>query len=183
MSQGKWRETKQQPSGDRSNHHIQCCLVSLHFLCDILSGRPVQCRINLLIRNMYNYVGMIKLEKYEEPATSIPKLALSRRACCHVSCLRIRPSVVEGQFWGSSARGLIGRCKTFVLPSAEHDDGAPLSVRRGRGGVFRRSHCKICTASSFIRTSRPLERRIHWTCYFGIWCCYCRKLPICKTVQ
>ena len=79
---------------------------------------------------------------------------------------------------GSSDRAVIGRCKTFVLPSAEHDDDAPLTVvrRGGRGGVFRRSHRKICTASSFIRTSRPLERRIHLTCYFGIWC-YLQRPP------
>ena len=33
----KWRETKQQPSRARSGHQISCCLVSLHFLCDILA--------------------------------------------------------------------------------------------------------------------------------------------------
>ena len=41
MSHRKWRETKQQPSRARSGHQLRCCLVSLHFLCDILSGRPV----------------------------------------------------------------------------------------------------------------------------------------------
>ena len=41
MLHRKWRETKQQPSRARSGHQISCCLVSLHFLCDILSGRPV----------------------------------------------------------------------------------------------------------------------------------------------
>ena len=41
MSHRKWRETKQQSSRARSSHHISCCLVSLHFLCDILTGRPV----------------------------------------------------------------------------------------------------------------------------------------------
>ena len=41
MSHRKWRETKQQPSRARSGHQISCWLVSLHFLCDILSGRPV----------------------------------------------------------------------------------------------------------------------------------------------
>ena len=37
----KWRETKQQPSRARSGHQTSCYLVSLHFLCDILSGHPV----------------------------------------------------------------------------------------------------------------------------------------------
>ena len=41
MSHRKWRETKQQPSRARSGHQIRCCLVSLHVLCNILSGRPV----------------------------------------------------------------------------------------------------------------------------------------------
>ena len=36
MSHWKWRETKQQPSRARSGHQIRCCLVSLHFLCDIM---------------------------------------------------------------------------------------------------------------------------------------------------
>ena len=29
-------------TGNRSGHQISCSLVSLHYLCDILSGRPVQ---------------------------------------------------------------------------------------------------------------------------------------------
>ena len=37
MSHRKWREGKQQPSRARSGHQLSCCLVSLHFLCDILS--------------------------------------------------------------------------------------------------------------------------------------------------
>ena len=37
----KWRESKQQPSRARSGNQLSCCLVSLHFLCDILTGRPV----------------------------------------------------------------------------------------------------------------------------------------------
>ena len=37
MSHWKWRETKLQPSRARSGHQISCCLVSLHFLCDILA--------------------------------------------------------------------------------------------------------------------------------------------------
>ena len=36
MSHRKWRETKQQPSRARSGKNISCCLVSCHFLCDIL---------------------------------------------------------------------------------------------------------------------------------------------------
>ena len=41
MLHRKWRESKWQPSRARSGHQLSCCLVSLHFLCDILSGRPV----------------------------------------------------------------------------------------------------------------------------------------------
>ena len=37
MSHWKWRETKQHPSRARSGYQISCCLVSLHFLCDILA--------------------------------------------------------------------------------------------------------------------------------------------------
>ena len=35
-------ETKQQPSRARSGHQISCCLVFLHFLCDILVPITVQ---------------------------------------------------------------------------------------------------------------------------------------------
>ena len=41
MSHRKWRETKQQPIRARSGHQITCCLVSLHFLCDILTPNGV----------------------------------------------------------------------------------------------------------------------------------------------
>ena len=41
MPQRIWRETKMQPSTDRSGHHISCRLFSLHFLCDILTSHPV----------------------------------------------------------------------------------------------------------------------------------------------
>ena len=42
MSHRKYRETKQQPSRARSGHQISCFLVSLHFLCNTLSGHPVK---------------------------------------------------------------------------------------------------------------------------------------------
>ena len=41
MSQWKWRETKQHPSSVRSGHQVSCCLISLHFRCDILAPIPV----------------------------------------------------------------------------------------------------------------------------------------------
>ena len=41
LSHRKWRKTKQQPSRASSGHQLSCCLVSLHFLWDILSGRHV----------------------------------------------------------------------------------------------------------------------------------------------
>ena len=42
MSHRKWRETKQEPSRARLGHQISSCLVSLHFLCDILATGTVQ---------------------------------------------------------------------------------------------------------------------------------------------
>ena len=36
VAQRKWRSTKQQPSRARAGYQISCCLLSLHFLCDIL---------------------------------------------------------------------------------------------------------------------------------------------------
>ena len=41
MLHRKWRSTKQQPSRARSGNQISCCLVSLHFPCNILSMVPV----------------------------------------------------------------------------------------------------------------------------------------------
>ena len=48
------REAKQQPSRAGSGHQISCCLVSLHFLCDILSDRPVII-LRTAIRNLTVY--------------------------------------------------------------------------------------------------------------------------------
>ena len=41
MSHRKWRETKHQPSWWPDLVLLGCCLVSLHFLCDILTSHPV----------------------------------------------------------------------------------------------------------------------------------------------
>ena len=49
MSHRKWRSTKEQPSRARAGYQISCCLLSLHFLCDILSGGPVVFRYLLSI--------------------------------------------------------------------------------------------------------------------------------------
>ena len=54
MSHRKWREGKQQPSRARSGNQLSCCLVSLHFLCDIPSGRPVHCRSALMFSSNVN---------------------------------------------------------------------------------------------------------------------------------
>ena len=43
MSHRKWRATKHHPSRATSGHQISCFLVSLHFLCDILSKSPCIC--------------------------------------------------------------------------------------------------------------------------------------------
>ena len=45
MTHRKRRDTKQQPSRARSGNQISCSLVSLHFLCDILSTGPVQMKL------------------------------------------------------------------------------------------------------------------------------------------
>ena len=42
MSHRKWRETKQQLIWWPEVALLECCLVSLHFLCDILSSHPVE---------------------------------------------------------------------------------------------------------------------------------------------
>ena len=42
MSHRKWRETKQQLSWLPDLALLGCCLPSLRFLCDILTGRPAQ---------------------------------------------------------------------------------------------------------------------------------------------
>ena len=62
MSHRKWRETKQQLSWLPDLALLGCCLLSLHFLCDILSGRPVvACRtvphLNnpLLFKVLFNF--------------------------------------------------------------------------------------------------------------------------------
>ena len=48
-SHWKWRETKLQPSRARTGHQISCCLVSLHFLCDILAPITVhKCTVLVL---------------------------------------------------------------------------------------------------------------------------------------
>ena len=59
---------------------------------------------------------------------------------------------------GQPGRGLIGGCKTFVLPSAEHDDATldRSSEASEEVCLSHRSHCKICTAPSFIHISRAL---------------------------
>ena len=45
----KWNKTKQQPSRAMSGHQISCCLVSLHFLSDILPTILVMNFIFLLL--------------------------------------------------------------------------------------------------------------------------------------
>ena len=42
MSHRKWRESKQHPRRPRLGYQLGCCLVSLHFLCNILQSSPVQ---------------------------------------------------------------------------------------------------------------------------------------------
>ena len=55
----KWRETKQQTSRARSGHQISCCLVSLHFLCDILTTITV----HYGGKGVYSTVTCLKIAK------------------------------------------------------------------------------------------------------------------------
>ena len=55
MSHWKWRETKQHPSRARSGNQISCCLVSLHFLCDILAPITVVLQFAVQLRDQINY--------------------------------------------------------------------------------------------------------------------------------
>ena len=50
--------TKQQPSGARSGHQISCCLVSLHFLCDILP--PITVHIEFVVGGYLNYLNLLQ---------------------------------------------------------------------------------------------------------------------------
>ena len=45
MTHRIWRESKLQPSRARSGNLISCCLISLHFLCDILQTFTVLFRL------------------------------------------------------------------------------------------------------------------------------------------
>ena len=54
MSHRKWRAApKQHPSRAREDYQISCCLLSLHFLCDILSGGPVHCSAVITLCRRY----------------------------------------------------------------------------------------------------------------------------------
>ena len=48
MSHRKWRATKQHPHRATPGHQISCCLVNLHFLCNILSSHSVSYLITVL---------------------------------------------------------------------------------------------------------------------------------------
>ena len=51
MRHRKWRETKQQPNSWPDLALLGCCLVSLHLLCDILSGGPVNMNHQFITQN------------------------------------------------------------------------------------------------------------------------------------
>ena len=48
MSHRIWRESRLQPSRARSGNLISCCLISLHFLCDILQTFTVMMILTVL---------------------------------------------------------------------------------------------------------------------------------------
>ena len=82
------RETKQQPSRARSGHEFGCCLVSLHFLCRILSGRPV----NLIQHSKYfNYQYEIMLNHPLQSFCSTLKKYSKLTTSCKESQCPIHP--------------------------------------------------------------------------------------------
>ena len=52
MSHRKWRESKQQLILKPALALFGCCLVDLHFLCDILSGGPVKLHFAILLTSI-----------------------------------------------------------------------------------------------------------------------------------
>ena len=69
MSHWKWRETKLQPSRARSGHQISCCLVSLHFLRDILAPITVKSNSTRYGKKMWVLGCVNSLPRPEESRT------------------------------------------------------------------------------------------------------------------
>ena len=68
MSHRIWRESKLQQSRARSGNLISCCLLSLHFLCDILQTFTVRCTDADRVRVTYHTtprVGRILAVSYD----------------------------------------------------------------------------------------------------------------------
>ena len=81
----KWRETKQQLIWWCDLALIGCCLVSLHFLCDILSGRLVA--ISLL----QNFQELLPLSRHHPPYLF---LVFLRRLCWFHFPLLLPPTYI-----------------------------------------------------------------------------------------
>ena len=76
MSQGKRRETKQQPRIARTVHQFSCCLVFLHFMCDTLRPRMVPHMRTSLINIIYMICSRNKIENFIVSLSSAPKTVL-----------------------------------------------------------------------------------------------------------
>ena len=88
MSIRKWRETKQQPSRARSGNQISCCLVSLNFLCDILSDGPVM-KVEFTTKFLWQDNGLQKIFQHFSGVISLSSL-LVRSSLSSSQSIRIR---------------------------------------------------------------------------------------------
>ena len=70
MSHRKWRETKQQPSRAKSCRQLSCCLVCLHFLCNILTSHPLLHSHSSLLSHPFLLMSDWPLHKITLPALS-----------------------------------------------------------------------------------------------------------------
>ena len=126
MSHRNWRETKQQLSRARSGHLISCCLVSLHFLCDILSSRPV----------LYIYTGFepkVHLMPFH-PFPPRPPSTRSMRSHINIAPLQ-RPLHCSGSGSGPSPpyvlKGLF--CVQFSALALKRSLQSRAAFKRGSG--------------------------------------------------
>ena len=120
MSHRKWRETKQHPSRVRSGNHLSCCLLSLHFLCDILHSRTVYLFCNSHPRVYIISISSLVLPWIPERRTS-GRLRVSRRRETRMGRRRQR-KLME----------VLGGVELVERRHRARGEAAPPSLRRGR---------------------------------------------------
>ena len=110
MLHRKWRETKQHPSRATSGHQITCRLVSLHFLCDILSSHSVHYRDGLkggplVARNfslalpgccLVKQVHLLACPCFGDPANGKDRMGARKQTKHHVTHATINRSFLFG---------------------------------------------------------------------------------------